>query len=167
VAGVKALDGWGKPLGAGTDALAVELSAVVGLEAGALEGDPVAAQVAKEVGGSGGGVGFGDLVGEAEVEQARAGVADGVLEAGQAQELDLGQVEGQTGEVFDVHLDALEGSQPGLDGAQIVLFLSPALALSRQAVPAQDAADGMVAAGQIELFFEPAGAETALLVRSP
>ena len=67
-------------------------------------------EVLKKAVGGEGGAGFGKLVAAGQELGAAGKFAEGVLEARPAIGLPLGPVEGKIGEVFDIHLEAGEGT---------------------------------------------------------
>ena len=81
------------------------------------------------------------------------------MEARQAIGLHLGPVEGNIGEIFDIHLEASKRRISGLDGAKIVFAFVPASGFACQFVLAEDAVQSVVADFEIKLGDETAGAE--------
>ena len=74
-----------------------------------------------------GGVSFGELVAVGQELGAARKFADGVLEAGQAIGLHLRPIEGEVGEIFDIHLEAGKRRIGRFDGAEIVFTVVAAL----------------------------------------
>ncbi len=105
------------------------------------------------------GIGFGEFVALGQELGAAGKFAEGVLETGQAIGLHLGPIEGDVGEIFDIHLEAGEGRIGRFDRAEIVFALVAALGLAGELVLAQEAVQGVVADFEIKLGNEAAGAE--------
>ena len=79
-----------------------------------------------------GGVSFGEFIAVGQELGAARQFADGVLEAGQAIGLHLRPIEGEVGEIFDIHLEAGERRIDRFDGAEIVLAVVAALGRAGQ-----------------------------------
>ena len=74
-----------------------------------------------------GGVSFGEFIAVGQELGAARQFAEGVLEAGQAIGLHLRPIEGEVGEIFDIHLEAGERRIGRFDGAEIVFTVVAAL----------------------------------------
>ena len=111
-----------------------------------------------------GGVSFGEFVAVGQELGAARKFADGVLEAGQAVGLHLRPIEGEVGEIFDVHLEAGKRRIGCFDGAEIVLTVVAALGGAGQLVVAEDAIQGIVADLESKLGDETTGAEAGRLL---
>jgi len=106
-----------------------------------------------------GGVGFGEFVAVGQELGAARQFADGVLEAGQAIGLHLRPIEGEVGEIFDIHLEAGKRRIGRFDGAEIVFAVVAALGWAGELVVAEDAVQGVVADLEGKFGDETAGAE--------
>jgi len=153
------LDGEMKTLGPVVDSVAVELHAQVGGDDDLRGVDPVVPEVAQEALDGQCGVGLGEFVAVGQELGAAGEFADRVLEAGEFEGLHLGPVDGDVGEIFDIHLEAGERGVGGLDGAQVVLAPMFFAAGAGELVLAEDALGSVMTQGQIELGDEAAGAE--------
>ena len=153
------LDAEMKALGPVMDGIAIELDAQIGGEDDWVGIQAVLLQVSQKAPDGEGGVGFGQFVAVGQELGAAGQFANGVLEVGQTVALHLGPVEGDVGEVFDIHLEASKRHVSGFDGAQVVLAAVAALGGPGQLVGVNDPLSGIVAQRQIELCNEPASAK--------
>jgi hypothetical protein len=134
-----------------------EFGPVVRLDAQALEGDAVAAEVLEEISGKGGGVRGVVGGGEGDERGAGAHVASGELVAGQAFGGGSGPILGDVGEILDIDLDLFEGGQALFEGAEIPLAFPFGDAFGNQLGLAQDAVDGAWGAGEAALDLQAEG----------
>jgi len=160
VLGLKFLfDGAVEAAGLVMGGVAVKLASQVGGDDNPGGVDAVVFEVLEEPIHGEGGVGLGEFVAVGQELGAARKFAEGVLEAGQAIGLHLRPVEGNVGEIFDIHLEAGKGRIGGFDGAEIVFAFVTALGFSGQMALAQDAVQGVVADLEIKLGDEAAGAK--------
>ena len=127
------------------DGIAIEFDAQIGGEDDLGRIDAVVFEVFKKAVDGEGGVGFGKFVAVGQELGAAGKFADGVLEAGQAIGLHLRPIEGNVGEIFDIHLKAGERRIGGFDGAEIVFTFVAALGFAGELVLAEDAIESVVA----------------------
>ena len=106
-----------------------------------------------------GGVSFGEFVAVSQELGAAGKFADGVLEAGQAIGLHLRPIEGEVGEIFDIHLEAGKRRIGCFDLAEIVFTVVAAPGRAGELVVAEDAVQGIVADLESKLGDETTGAE--------
>lgn len=139
--------------------IAIELRTQVGGEGDGGGVQAMIFEVLEEALDGEGGIGFGEFVAVGQELSAAGELADGVLEAGQAIGLHLGPVEGNIGEVFDIHLEAGERGISGFDGAEIVFAFVFAFWFTCKLVLAQDAIESVVADFKAELSDQPASAK--------
>lgn len=106
VSGADGREGAVKTVGTVVDGVAVELGAEVGADDQLGEVEAVRGEVGQHALERERGVGFREFAGVAQEERAERFAANGVLEAGHAGLLHLGEVVGNVVEVFGVHLQA-------------------------------------------------------------
>lgn len=139
------LDGQMEALGSVMNGIAIEFDAQIGGEDDLRSIDAVVFEVLEKAVDGEGGVGFGKFVAIGQELGAAGKFADGVLETRQAVGLHLGPVEGNVGEIFDIHLEAGEGGIGGFDGTEIVFAFMTAFGFTGELVLAEDAIEGVVA----------------------
>ena len=136
---------------------------MVGLPGQAGEVHAVAGQMDGELFGQESGVGLGKLVGIAGEARAGDRFARGVLEAGQFEAGHLGPVMGDVLQIFGVGGKLAEEFPMAFDVAQMLFGEGLFLAGAGELVSAEDAGDGVVADGEVELVLEAFGPEAGLL----
>ena len=139
-----------------------KLGAVVSLPGKFGEIHAMAGEVDGELFGQEGGVGFGEFVRIAGEAGAGDWLAGSILEAREFKPGHLQPIMGDVLEIFGVGGKLTEERPEAFDRAELFFGVGFFLARQRQAVLADDAGDGVMAAMEVELMFEAFGPEAGL-----